>query len=218
MKLEAWLRLVGLPHEPRSLGGPPRSATGKVPYVDLPDGTQLAGSDVIIAHLSRAGHDPDRDLDAGQRAQALLITRMVEEHLYFVTVWDRWHDDAGWAICGPAYFASLPPLVGSAVAWTQRRKVKGYLHGQGLGRVPRDEVHARGIADLDALATVLGAQPYLLGDRPHTVDCTVFATLSNLLHAPIEGPMKQALLGHANLVDYERRLRERLFPDWDQLT
>jgi glutathione S-transferase len=42
MKVETWLRMAGIPYEPRAIGGPPKSTTGKVPYIERPDGSFLS--------------------------------------------------------------------------------------------------------------------------------------------------------------------------------
>jgi glutathione S-transferase len=72
---------------------------------------------------------------------------------------------------------------------------------------------ALGTADFAAIAELLGDQPFLLGDKPHTVDCSLFAFLEALIPFPVDSPIKQAVLGHANLVAYRQRIRERWFKD-----
>ncbi len=40
------------------------------------------------------------------------------------------------------------------------------LRAQGTGRHSREEIYAQGKADLDAVATLLGDQPFMLGTEP----------------------------------------------------
>src|SRR5262249_53142973 len=91
--------------------------------------------------------------------------------------------------------------------------VRRGLKSQGLGRHPPEEMYGLAVADIEALAAILGSRPFLLGDRPSTADCIVFAFVHNLLGPMFDGPLRRATAAHANLVTYERRLRERLFPE-----
>lgn len=69
-------------------------------------------------------------------------------------------------------------------------------------------------ADLSALSTLLGDQPYLLGDEPCHADATLFGILDAVLYdgTPNPGP-KAAVEAHANLVAYVGRVRGRYFPE-----
>ena len=92
MKLETYLRLVGLAYNVVHLKGRPHSSTGKAPYVEI-NGVLMAGSSLIITHLERThGHPVDGKLTLAQRAEALAMQRLMEEHLYWVAVYMRWAD------------------------------------------------------------------------------------------------------------------------------
>ena len=97
MKVETWLRMAGLPYQARPIEGSPQSLSGKVPYIDRPDGSVLWDSSVIIDTLSRErGVDLDRGLSPTDRAIGTLLQRTFEEDLYFVVLYERWVDDANW--------------------------------------------------------------------------------------------------------------------------
>jgi glutathione S-transferase len=103
MKVETWLRMAGIPYEPRAIGGPPKSTTGKVPYIERPDGSRLSDSTVIIDTLARERNVTlDDGLTAEERALSTAIQRTFEESLYFAVLYERWVDAAGWAITEPA--------------------------------------------------------------------------------------------------------------------
>ncbi len=106
------------------------------------------------------------------------------------------------ASCRPPLRPIVPPLV--------RRRVARTLNGQGTLRHSRDEVYAIGLRDIDALATLLGSGSYMLGDKPTSLDATAAGWLINILHAPLETPLKAGTARHANLVAYADRMRERL--------
>jgi glutathione S-transferase len=72
---------------------------------------------------------------------------------------------------------------------------------------------AMGAGDLDAIAELLGDRPFLLGDVPRTVDCTLFAFLEGTLGYPLDGEIKKHAQSHANLVAYRKRIRDKWWTD-----
>jgi hypothetical protein len=91
---------------------------------------------------------------------AWAIEKMCEERLYFALVATRWLDDVNFAK-GPAqFFKAVPTPFRSIVQSLVRRKVKRALKLQGFGRHTRAERDALAIADINALASHLGARPF----------------------------------------------------------
>jgi glutathione S-transferase len=212
-KLETYLRMAELPHTVATadIRAAPK---GKVPYVRLEDGTLMGDSQLVIARLEAAAGD--RALDAGlsahDRALGHTIRRMLEEAFYFIGVHARWGDDEGWAILAPEFKKMLPgPL--KVIAPLIRRRVRATLHKQGTGRHTPDEIMAMGVADVDALAELLGDRPFLLGDKPRTVDATLFAFLEGVLGFPRATAVQQRMQAHPNLISYRERVRQRWYKD-----
>ena len=215
VKLGTWLRMVELPHETDHLTRPPRSRTGKVPYVTLEDGAPYADSGRIIAHLTEAlALTIDDHLDPDQRQTAHLIRRTVEESLYFVVVYMRWVPDDAFAVTREGYFAPVPKPLRRLVAAIVRRQARGYVWGQGIARHHPDDVWAMGAADLAALAQKLGDREYFFG-APSSTDAVVYGCLENIRLNPVVGPLQTALEGHANLVAHCQRMRARYWPELD---
>ena len=79
----------------------------------------------------------------------------------------------------------------------------------------RHSSRAGGLADADigALSDILGERPFLFGDRPASADCTAFAFVHGWLGKDIDGALRRSVLRRPSLVAYERRMRERLFPE-----
>jgi glutathione S-transferase len=85
LKLEAWLRLAGLPYQVVPTRNPSKGPKGKLPFIEDDDGTVLGDSSLIIEHLmGTRGIDLDRELSPEQRAQAVSLQRLFEDHLYFM--------------------------------------------------------------------------------------------------------------------------------------
>ena len=108
MKLETYLRMVGLPYELVNSGDVLRAPKGKLPFID-DGGTRLADTCFIIEYLKGRYGDPlDASLTPAQRAVATAFQRLLEENLYWAVVHTRWVEDAGWQKTREAFFGALP--------------------------------------------------------------------------------------------------------------
>jgi glutathione S-transferase len=218
MKLETWLRMAGLPYVAKSIEGPPKSASGKLPYIERPDGSFLWDSSEIIETLTRERNVTlDAGLSEGDHALGLLLQRTLEEDLYFIVLHDRWVDDAGWKLTEPAYFGGFPWLLRTLVLPSVRRKTIAAARGQGVARLPGDARHKKGVADIQAIARILGDKPYFLG-RPSRYDAIAYAFLANVLQAPMPSAARDAVRGSANLVAYCQRMKDTYFQGWTPST
>ncbi|HEX3759653.1 MAG TPA: glutathione S-transferase family protein [Kofleriaceae bacterium] len=215
-KLECYLRMAEIPYKPAAMqiGKSPK---GKIPYVVLGDGTRMGDSQLIVEHLERAlaaeGKPAlDDGLSARDRAIGHLTRRTLDEAFYFVTLYLRWNVDDAFAALREEFKKLVPGLLVPLI----RRDTRKKLQTQGTGRHSPEEVIAFGAADLESCAELLGDQPFLLGDRPRTVDCTLFACLEGLLGFPVDSPLKARIAARPNLVDYRRRIRERWWKDLER--
>ena len=211
IKVETYLRMVGLPYKTAN-GDPRKGPKGKIPWID-DDGRLVSDSGDIIEYLKERHGDPlDKDLTPAQRAVAHATRRMLEEHLYWVGVYTRWIEDEGYANTRAYFKKFLPPVIGGLLLDRVVRKSLGKaLHTQGVGRHAREDIYRRGAEDIDALSVLLGSTPYFLGDHPSSIDATVFALTLAASAPPGDNPLKQRVLGHANLVAYTERMNKRYF-------
>lgn len=208
-KVEVYLRLRRIPH--RVVIDPPfKGPKGKLPFI-VDDGRIIADSGAILAHLEASRPDPlDAGLDAAARTTAHLVRRTLEESLYFVMLFDRWAIDANWPRVRDGFFGMIPGALRPLVTGLIRRKILRDLKGQGTGRMTVAEVHARGVADIEAVAEALGTRDFLVADRPTTIDVTLHAFVDNLLAAGFPGPLREAARGAAGLVGHHARMTARL--------
>ena len=215
IKLETYLRMAEIPYKPGKFvrGDAPK---GKVPYIRI-DGKFMGDSHLIIEELEkRLAKEGKLGLDAGMSAHdaalARVIRRTLEEAFYFIGVYLRWHDDDGYAEMAKEFRKFVPGFVLPLVRRAQNKK----LLAQGTSRHTRDEVMAMGTGDIDAIAELLGDKPFMLGDKPRSVDCTLFAFMEAVLPFPVDNPVKQRTTGHANLVAFRTRVRERWWKDLEK--
>ncbi len=84
LKLETWLRLAGLEYQVKVVSDPRKAPKGKLPYVRI-EGEAIGDSEIVIRTLGeRYGVTLDAGLDARGKGWARAITRLCDEHLYFL--------------------------------------------------------------------------------------------------------------------------------------
>lgn len=224
VKLETWLRFSGIPYEGRigSLNAMPKK---KLPVAVI-DGVTVCDSSAIIDYLQQRHPDSlnDARLDRVQRAQSAAIKALLETHLYFVIVYLRWGVDSNMSLFRPhlieyAQRTAPPParaLVGKlapALVPFIRRQVLRQVWEQGIARFGYDEIVRIGIDGWQAVADLLGDQPYLLGDKPSTIDATCFAWIHTTGVQPLESPVHDFIARHPALMAYHERIARRCWPE-----
>ena len=210
-KAEALLAMSGLPHRIEHVSDPRKAPRGKLPVL-LDGGTAVPDSEHIRRHLETVhGVDFDGWLSDEQRAVATAFRRLAEHHLYFIAGNMRWnlHPDA----VRDNYFATIPAPVRRVVFRLILRGVNKGYHEMGLGRHTIAQQTAFVEEDFAAISTQLGENDFLLGDRPASIDATMFGTLHQALDCTLRTPVTDAAERHANLRPYLRRMKERFFPE-----
>lgn len=215
MKIDCYLRMTGLQYELvhwQSLSDMQRAPKGKIPWIE--DGAkQIADSGFIISYLQETYGDglEENSFSPSDRAVALSMRRMVEEHLYWAVFFDRWIDDDIWASYKPILFGICTPQEYEIVPVQIRDIARQYIHGQGLGRYSRAEIHELGNADTSALAAYLGDRPYFMGRAPASLDATMYGFLAHLIYAGYESPLNSHARSFVNLRSYCERMRTRYY-------
>ncbi|MFP2926061.1 glutathione S-transferase C-terminal domain-containing protein [Pyxidicoccus sp. 3LG] len=69
-----------------------------------------------------------------------------------------------------------------------------------------------GLADMEVVAKQLGAQSFLLGEQPSSIDATAFAFVDGFLSVPVPSPAHDFVSAHPQLRAYHTRIRERWYP------
>jgi len=211
-KTEVQLKMAGVAYV-KAPARPDESPKGQVPFIDS-NGVRIADSTFIRGYIERTwGVDFDEGLDSVQRAQAWAIERMVENHLCWTLVTERWLDAENFAK-GPAhFFDGAPEGVREMVLEEVRRNVRAV----GIGRHTDLEIVALAVRSLAALSALLGDKPFLFGSRPCGADATVFAVLAGILTPYFTGEIRRRAEGFGNLVAYVDRLMARFYPEfeWD---
>jgi glutathione S-transferase len=198
---------IGVQDDRRILSRAPK---GRLPYID-DDGIIVADSTFIRFHVEKKyGVDFDERLTDAQRSMAWALEKMCEEHLYFALVDFRWRGDINF-YRGPAqFFASIPVPLRSLVRSMVRRGNLRQLREQGIGVHSEEEVAKLACRDIDTLATILGGNQFLTGDRRSGADAFVAALIGTLRVPLFETPIRTHLEKQKNLCAYSERILSEL--------
>lgn len=215
VKVHTYLRMAKIEYK-TVISDARKAPKGKLPY--LTDGEKvIADSEFIIQYLqAKNQNNLGRALSPSQMALATSVRSMLEEHLYFILLYYRWTDPAGFAAYRPIlkdYLRAIgiPAFLAPLPLWLGRRGVCATVHGQGVGRHQPGEIAAMGIQLMRALAGALGEQAYFFGDEPALIDASLYALLSGFLTPPIDNPVRDFAATQPNLVAYCERVRSRYF-------
>ena len=122
MKVETYLRMCNLPYTTVNVLNPAKGPKGKLPHIT--DGANtVADSGLILDYLKATyGDKLDAGLDSRTRAEAHALRRLMEEHLYWCAVYDRWAVDENWALTKPAFFGACRR---GCATWSPRWRAAG---------------------------------------------------------------------------------------------
>ncbi len=210
MKVEVFLRLANLPYEVVTWSDPSKAPRGKLPFIEH-EGRKVADSALILTYLTDAfSVTLDDHLSDEQRAVGHAVSKMLDDHLYWCGVYNRWIDPRVWPEIRKTFFGSLPPLLRDLVAAMMQRRIAKALHLQGLGRHSPAEIYALAEAGVLSLDSLLGDKPFLFGDRPSSVDATLYAYIANALLVPFDTELQQVKTKTPRLLAYCERMAERV--------
>ncbi|SAL16467.1 glutathione S-transferase family protein [Caballeronia humi] len=208
LKIFAFLTLCGLPFEHRHILDTKLAPRGQLPYID-DDGAIIGDSDAIIAHLKRKYDPPiDKALTSAQKDLDLLVRRTLDD-LYWVMSYSRWRDPRYWPTFRDTLLTTHPDISADALEGARKYNFERY-HYQGIGRFEPDDVYARGIADLQAAANLIGDAGYMFGAQPSGIDATLYGFLANIYFYDIDTPLKQFVLSQPKLVGHVQAMRAAL--------
>lgn len=206
MKLETYLKLARMPYKVSFENSPRQAPKGKLPYIK--DGDFVLGdSGLVISYLKKKYGDPlDSWLDEDQVAVMHAYRRMIEDHLILVMIYSRWADEAGWHVVRKDFFAHLPNPLRMFMPHLVRWRMQKWMFGHGVLRHSRSEIYDFGREDFASVVTYLGTKKFFMGDRPSTIDATLYSFLCNILRTPVPSPLKDFSNQHPTLQAYLKNM------------
>ena len=213
MKVDAWMRMSGIPFEHvSSVGNLRKAPKGKLPFID-DGGKVVADSHLIIDYLRQQYDSPlEQGLTVEQKAIAMMVGKSLDEHLYWCLVYSRWIRPDTWPRVKATFFNVVPLPLRAVVCWAAQKKVRRSLHLQGFGRHTDEEILVMTTEMLQALSDLLGEKRYMFGEQPSTLDSTAYGFLCEFILSDIDNAFSQHARKFNNLLQYCERIRDEYYP------
>lgn len=213
VKAIALLKMSGLPYRIEPGADPRKAPKGKIPWA-IDNGQSVADSTFLRFHLEDThGIDFYPGLSDADKGVAWAFEKMCEEHLYFCAMHERWMVDENFDKGPRKFFDDVPAIMRPVIVKMVRGSIKRDLKGQGTARHTRDQIFKLARRDINAIAAYLGDKPYLMGETLTGADAVVHSFVSGAMVPLFDGPLRQDVLGHDNLVAYVERLNAHWHSD-----
>jgi len=212
LKVDTFLRMAGLPYEmvirADNLKHAPKK---KLPYVEY-DGNKVADSYFILRELTQYyGVTLDDHLSEEQASQFELMSRAIDESLYWSLVYSRWVLDEPWAVVKETFFGPLPAPVRWLVPNMVRKDVIKTLYRQGTGRHSKDEILLMADRVFSSLSVLLAENSYFSGERVCSFDATAYGMLAEFISCDLDNEFNQLAKKYENLVLFCQRVEKELY-------
>lgn len=216
LKVDVFLRMNNLEFQ-RKNGLPylRNSPKGKLPVID-DGGKTVADSSFIIEHLIKSHNLTIDDwLTKEQKATAYLINKSIDENFYWCLIYSRWICEDSWPRVKKELFARLPFPVRLVIPHIVRKGLKDTLFKHGIGRHSDAEIHEIARKSLQSFADILGDKPYIFGDKPCSLDATLYGFLAQAILIDMDTSMTKVARAFPTLVDYCERMRATFYADFN---
>jgi glutathione S-transferase len=207
IKVETYLRLADIPYQAINIHSPHKGPKGKLPFIVDGD-KKIADSSFIIEYLKeKYGDKLDVSLTPTQKATGLAVQHLLEEHLYWNVLYDRWVEEAGWQIMNRDIFSKIAIPFKWFIPQLFRKKIAKACQGQGIGRFSVEERVQLGKKDIDAIVTLQGNNLFFFGETPTSLDANLWGFLTPLLNSPLPSALADYAKAIPALVAYDKRMR-----------
>ena len=207
LKTEMLLTSLGLPFTMSELGNPGKAPKGKLPFL-ISNGQRIADSELITEFLDNETQGQVyAGLSKAQKAQGVALSRLAEDHLYWLMVASRWVDDWWWPNVVEGFFGALPALVRKPIAGIARRRVIKTMELHGLGKHSLQEQKGFARRDLEALAAAVPAEGFLFAEKPNIYDFTVAAMMAGIYDIQSATWVTDLAVEYENLRVYTERVQ-----------
>ncbi|MEQ1725191.1 MAG: glutathione S-transferase C-terminal domain-containing protein [Sphingopyxis sp.] len=210
IKADVQMQMLGLAFDRRiaDLASVPK---GKAPYVE-DDGAIIEDTFFIRQHFeAKLGVDLNAGLSDTDRAHAWAFERMLENHLAWFMVHERWVEGDNFERGPVHFFAGIPEPMRAEVVASMREQVKNSIYGHGIGRHSRAERMQLAARDIAATAALLDDKPFMLADHVTALDAAAYGVLACCAAPIFESELPAMIAAHANLSAYLGRMQARFF-------
>lgn len=208
LKAEMLLTSMQLPFDMKVEQDPRKAPKGKLPYL-IDEGELIPDSELITEYLNeKTGGQVYDGLGARQRAQGVALTRLVEDHLYWIIVASRWLDDSWWPNVVEGFFGFVPAIFRSFASNAARKQVIKTYQLQGLGRHSLEEQRGFARRDLEALEATVADGDFLFQEQPDIFDFTLSSMMAGLYDNQPATWITELASDYRGLQDYTERVQD----------
>ncbi|WED42455.1 glutathione S-transferase family protein [Legionella cardiaca] len=209
LKVDTFLRLAKINYRLEPIVDTKNAPRGQLPYIE-DDGQIVTDSNNIIHFLSDKYHiGLDDDLTEIQKNLHFLVTRMLDNHLYWVMSYSRWQDERFWPLFKAEFLQQLPELTESSLEKGRKYNLQRYYY-QGISRYSEDEIYQSGTQDLAIINSLLADKKFFFGNEVHVIDACCYGFLANIIYFDIQTPLKDFIINKTLLTQYTHRIRQLL--------
>jgi glutathione S-transferase len=213
LKLEACLRMLGVPYERAYEMDNSKGPKRKSPWI-VENDVQIGDSELILSHIERTrGLVLDRDIDADTRARAHVFRQSLEEHFHQIFEYELLIHEGGFATFGAAMSQIIPMEILQQIGPGIVSTLKHHLFERGIYRHSPEQIDAKGRADVDAMVQILGDKNWFFGDRPTKADASAFGLLTLCVKSGLPGPTSTYVRAQPTLVRFVDRALAHFFPE-----
>ena len=212
LKVDLFMKLAGIDFETVPGAQNLRTAPkGKLPYIK--DGSEIiADSFFIINYLNEKYNlTLDSGLTEQDKAIATLISKSIEENLYWCIIYSRWLQDDTWPIIKQTFFADMPFPLNTLVPIIAKKGIQSAFKKHGMGNHNNEEILTIAKSSLSSLSDLLSDKDYFFNNKPSSFDATAFAFLSQITISTISNPLSDLARSYDNLVRYCERIQKQYY-------
>ena len=207
LKVEMLLTSLDLPFAIEEQADPRKAPKGKLPYL-VADGERIADSELITLYLDNLSEGKVYGgLSPAEKAHGVALSRLAEDHLYWLMVASRWLDDGWWPNVVSGFFGFIPVPLRQLASGMARRQVARTYDLHGLGRHSMEEQRGFARRDLEALAAAVPGDGFLFGDQPGVFDFTVAGLMAGVYDNQPGTWVTELANAHPDLRDYTERVQ-----------
>lgn len=180
LKAEMLMTQLGLKYDIAVQADPRKAPKGKLPYL-ISDGDKLPDSELITMHIDALTQGRVYGgLAAKDQAFGTALSRLVDDHLYWILVASRWLDDDWFVHIIDGFFHIAPKPLRGFVARQARKQVEKTYFLHGLGRHSQQEQQEFARRDLQALQDAVGGDGFLFSAEPCIFDFTIASFMAGV--------------------------------------
>lgn len=212
IKVDTYMRMAGVPFEYKTGMDNLKIAPKKKLPLIIDGDKVIPDSQEIIAYLkTEKSADLDDWLTPEQKAISYLVTKSIDENLYWCGVNSRWANDDTWPLVKEKLFADMPFPIKQIIPGVIRKSVIKDMKAHGIGRHSSAEILNIAKQSYQSLADLLGDKPFFMGDQPCSLDATAYGSLAATILADIDNDLNNAARQHPNLVAFCNKIKTEFF-------